>query len=152
MGMNRGYHGSSFVVIREPGDPGQTTRVGPSEDRLHEEPDRTEAPSVEQGIPMEEVPKINRREGIRAQDVPRATSTPGGGDSGVVIALVIYEDGSKHDCVMLGWINPPVKHLKAWGGKKMSKQCSSSEITNRTFFQIEVHLVVGIEVNSSSEN
>ncbi|KAL5993883.1 hypothetical protein ACLOJK_038240, partial [Asimina triloba] len=63
--------------------------VSPSEDRLQEEPDRTEAPSIEQGIPMEEVPKVDRGEGSRARDVPQATSAPGGGDSGAVLAALI---------------------------------------------------------------
>ncbi|KAL6013300.1 hypothetical protein ACLOJK_003792 [Asimina triloba] len=40
------------------------------------------------GIPMEEVPEVDRGEGSRARDVPQATSAPAGGDSGVVTAAL----------------------------------------------------------------
>ncbi|KAL6003162.1 hypothetical protein ACLOJK_023385 [Asimina triloba] len=53
-----------------------------------EEPNRTEAPSIEQGIPMEEVPKVDRGEGNRVRNVPQTTSAPGGGDSGVVMTAL----------------------------------------------------------------
>ncbi|KAL6003196.1 hypothetical protein ACLOJK_023419 [Asimina triloba] len=79
---------SRLIVIREPGDLGRATRVSPSEDRPYEEPDRIEASGVEQSIPMEEVPEVNRGEVDSSRDVPQVLAVPGGGDNVVMTATL----------------------------------------------------------------